>query len=230
MQTEPNPSAIVAQLMQAGRQLEQWADSHRSANVAEHEQGVLAIFRQIMGPALGAVLERALGLDQPVARRVRATCPGCGARRRPHQWRTRQPLSTCGPTAYQRPTFWCAPCQRSWVPADDVLQLRAHQVLSTGLQIWVAQTGADLPFRQAGERLEQLTGIGLGVETVRTHTHQLGGALAEHQRQAAQAVQQPQEAAEPVDAVADVPATHDPTRPSTNAVRAAPQLHCVCRV
>jgi len=98
MDAEPNPSAIVTQLMHAAHQLEHWADSRRSANLAEHEQGVLAIFRQIIGPALGAVLERAQGLDQPTARRVRATCPGCGKRRRPHQWRTRQPLSVCGPT------------------------------------------------------------------------------------------------------------------------------------
>jgi hypothetical protein len=30
---------------------------------------------------LGAVLERALGLDQPSAQRQRATCPECGNRR-----------------------------------------------------------------------------------------------------------------------------------------------------
>ncbi len=67
MDLEPVPSAIVARLLEAAKELEQWAVEHRQANLSEHEQGVLRIFRRIMGPALGAVLERALGLDHPAA-------------------------------------------------------------------------------------------------------------------------------------------------------------------
>jgi len=90
------------------------------------------------------------------------------------------------------------------VPADVVLELAPHQVLSAGLQAWVAETGAELPFRQAAERLERLTGIGLGVETVRTHTQQVGIALVERQQRAAASVLQTQEPAEAVDAAPDV--------------------------
>jgi hypothetical protein len=204
MEAELSPSAIVTQMLELAGTLERWADSHRTANLAEHEQGVLSMFRQVLGLVLGAVLERAQGLDQPTARRVRAACPGCGARRRAHQWRTRQPLSVCGPTPYERPTFWCAACQRSWVSADVVLELAPHQVLSAGLQAWVAETGAELPFRQAAERLERLTSIGLGVETVRTHTQQVGTALVERQQRAAAIVLQTQEPAEVVDAAPEV--------------------------
>ena len=141
MEAELSPSAIVIQMLELAGTLERWADSHRAANLAEHEQGVLSIFREVLGLALGAVLERTQGLDQPATRRVRAACPRCGVRRRPHQWRTRQPLSVCGPTPYQQPTFGCASCQRSWVPADAVLELAPHQVLSAGLQAWAAETG-----------------------------------------------------------------------------------------
>src|SRR6266702_5604304 len=170
MDREPVPSAIVTRLLEAAKEFEEWAVEHRQPNLTEHERGVLRICRRVMGPVLGAVLERALGLDQPSAQRQRATCPECGRRRRPHQWRQRQPVSVCGDTPFQRPYYWCPTCERGWIPADEVLGLGPHQILSAELQAWVAETGAELPFHQATERLERLAGIGLGVETVRTHT------------------------------------------------------------
>src|SRR6266571_3800615 len=141
MDREPVPSAIVTRLLEAAKELEQWAGEHRQANLTEHEQGVLQIFRRVMGPVLGAVLERALQLDHPAARRQRAACPGCGKHRRPHQWRTRQPVSVCGLTPFQRPYYWCPACAQGWAPADNVLGLDLHQILSAELQAWVAETG-----------------------------------------------------------------------------------------
>lgn len=188
MNPELVPSAIPTQLLEAAAVQERWADTHRTASLAEHEQGVLGIFRRTLGPVLGAVLERALRLDQPASGRQRAACPECGRRRRPHQWRTRRPLSVCGPTPFRWPYFWCGPWGRGWVPADSALGLEPRQRLSSELQAWVAETGAELPFRQAAARLERLAGIGLGAETVRSHTEQVGTALAEGQQAAAQVV------------------------------------------
>jgi hypothetical protein len=204
MELEPVPSAIVARLLEAAKELEEWAVEHRQATLAEHEQGVLRLVRHVMGPVLGAVLERALGLDHPAAQRQRSACPECGVRRRPHQWRKRQPVSVCGETPFQRPYYWYAACQRGWVPADEVLGLGPYQILSAELQAWVAATGAELPFQQAAEQLERLAGIELGIETVRTHTEQVGTALAERQRAAATAVAQTQEPAEPMDAAPEL--------------------------
>ena len=204
MDREPVPSAIVARLLEAAKELEEWAVEHRQATLAEHERGVLHIFRSVMGLTLGAVLEHALQLDHPAAQWQRAACPECGKRRRPHQWRERQPVSVCGATPFQRPYYWCPGCQRGWAPADEVLGLDAHQILSAELQAWVAETGAELPFQQAAERLERLAGIGLGVETVRTHTEQVGTALVERQRAAAAMVLEMHEAAEPVAAAPEL--------------------------
>ncbi len=87
MDREPVPSAIVTRLLQAAKELEQWAVEHRQASLAEHERGVLRIFRSVMGPTLGAVLERALQLDHPAGQRQRARTTGVrgvnGAGRRP---------------------------------------------------------------------------------------------------------------------------------------------------
>src|SRR2546427_12035976 len=159
MDREPVPSTIVARLRQAAKELEEWAVEHRQAPLAERERAVLRIFRAVMGPTLGAVLERALGLDHPAAERQHAACPECGKRRRPHQWRERQPVSVCGATPFQRPYYWCPECERGWAPADGVLGLRPHQILSAELQAWVAETGAELPFEQAAEQLERLARI-----------------------------------------------------------------------
>ena len=40
MDREPVPSAIVTQMLQSAKELEEWAVEHRQASLAEHEQGV----------------------------------------------------------------------------------------------------------------------------------------------------------------------------------------------
>ena len=50
MEREPIPSAIVARLLEAAKELEEWVVEHRQASLAEREQGVLRIFRRAMGP------------------------------------------------------------------------------------------------------------------------------------------------------------------------------------
>src|SRR5947208_11730748 len=103
MERQPVPSAMVTRRLEAAKELEEWAVEHRQATLAEHEKGVLRIFRRVMEPALGTVLERALALDHPAAQRQRAACPECGVRRRPHQWRNRPPVSVCGETPLPAP-------------------------------------------------------------------------------------------------------------------------------
>ena len=172
------PSPIVALLEQAGEQLERWARDHRRATLAEHEQGVLRIFRQLMGAALGAVLTRALALDQPSTARLRASCPDCGQRRKPHgRPRSRQVLSVCGPARIQRSYYYCEPCRRGWAPADATLELAPYQALSAGSQHWLTLVGGLEPFRPAAALLDELTGLGVGAETVRGHTETAGGLL-----------------------------------------------------
>jgi len=187
MSAAATPSGIVALLEQTGEHLERWARDHRRATLAEHEQGVLGIVRQLMGAVLGAVLTRALALDQPSTARLRASCPGCGQRRKPHgRPRARQVLSVCGAVRVQRSYYYCEACQRGWAPADVTLELAPYQALSAGSQHWLTLVGGLQPFRPAAAVLEELTGLGVGAETVRGHTEVAGGLL-EMCRQAATA-------------------------------------------
>lgn len=48
--TARSPQVELAPQLAAA--LERWARAHRRATLAEHEQGVLGLFRHLMGPAL----------------------------------------------------------------------------------------------------------------------------------------------------------------------------------
>lgn len=204
MSTDTLPSGIVPLCTALATELDAWARAHRSGTLAEHEQGVLTVIRRFLGRLLGAVLTDAQGLNHPATRRQRQPCPSCGTRCGPRQWRRRCPVTICGDTPYVRPTFRCRACRRSWVPADQLLDLAPFQALSTGLQAWVAETGAELPYRAAAVQLERLTGIGLGAETLRTHTERIGTGLAAQQTADAATVLRTQEAAEPLEMAPDL--------------------------
>lgn len=48
--TELLPSVIVTQAQRLADDREAWAQTHRTATLAEHGQGVLALYRRAMGP------------------------------------------------------------------------------------------------------------------------------------------------------------------------------------
>jgi hypothetical protein len=199
MSAEPIPSPIVPVVQQLAEALEGWARAHRGASLAEHERGVLELVRRALGPLLGATVGRALGLDHPAAVRVRAACPGCRRRQPAHGWRERRVLTACGPMPLRRPYFWCRRCRRGWVPADATLELGPGQALSAGAQAWLVLLGALLPFRRAAAVLEELTGLGVGAETVRAATEAVGDTLAAAQERAAARVERTREPAEPLE-------------------------------
>lgn len=194
--TIPDPIVAVAQELAVG--LWAWARAQRGATLAEHEQGVLALFRRLMGPALGATLSVALGLDHPATGRLREPCPRCGRRRKPHAWRKRDLLSVCGTVRLARPYYYCGPCQQGWSPADAALGLDPYAALSPGCQAWLARVGALAPFRQAAALLEDLAGLGIGAETVRTHAEAAGGLLDLCRQEAAAQVERTREPVGPV--------------------------------
>jgi hypothetical protein len=66
MNPGPDPSAIVARLLEAAKEFVECAVEHRQASLAEHERGVLGIFRRSMGPVLGRGTGTSAGAGSPV--------------------------------------------------------------------------------------------------------------------------------------------------------------------
>jgi hypothetical protein len=199
MAAEPVPPAIVAAVSGLGEALGNWSRSQRTASLDEHEQQVLGLLRQVAGTLLGAVLEEALGLGEPSLERVRSSCPGCGTRRRRQSWRRRELVTVCGVVTIRRPYYYCRPCQRGWCPSDATLSLAPYQEMSVRLRGWMVLLGVLEPSRRAAAVLEELTGLGVGAETIRSHTRAVGETLLAAQERAATQVERTQEPAEAVE-------------------------------
>jgi hypothetical protein len=168
----------------------------------QHEQQVLTLLRRVAPRLLQGVLGEALGLGEPSLERVRSACPGCGARRLRQSWRPREVLTVCGAVSYRRPYYYCRPCRRGWCPSDATLAVAPYQEVSVRLQAWVVLLGVLQPPRRAAAVLEELTGLGVGAETIRGHTQAVGDTLVSLQGRAAAQVEATQEPAEPVEAAA----------------------------
>jgi hypothetical protein len=198
---EALPAPIVACLDALGQALADWVPPHRDASLATHEDGVLAAVRAVLPALLGAVVQQSTTALAPAQQRQRERCPRCGTRREArHQWRPRTVRTTCGPLRYERPRYRCRPCGQEWSPADQTLGVGARARISTRLDDWLAEVGAERPFAPAAALLARLAGVQVSAETVRQHSEQRGAALEAAQQAAIQRVQATGEAAEAVDA------------------------------
>ena len=196
----PIPEEIVAALDGLGALLAGWCEEGRDQPLASHEASVLGLVRRVLPRLLEAVVEAATsGLDQRL-RRARQACPECGRRTQPWEAsRARQVVTQCGPVTLARPWYHCRACRRGWSVVETVLAVPSRAQTSVGLRRWGLELAASLPYREAAERLDSLTGIALGPETLRRLAAQVGTAIAEAEERAAAQVARTQEAAEPVD-------------------------------
>jgi hypothetical protein len=199
--SEALPASIVAGLDQLGQTLRQWAQTHRDAPLATHEQGVLEAVRAALPALLGAVVQESTTALAPAQRRWREPCPTCGTRREArHQWRPRRVHTQCGRLRYERPRYRCRPCRREWSPADETLGVAPRARISRGLDAWLAEVGAVTAFAPAARLLETLTGLRVSDETLRQHCERQGAALEAAQQAAIARVQATGEAATAVEA------------------------------
>jgi hypothetical protein len=82
---------------------------------------------------------------------------------------------------------------------ETVLGIPSRAQTSTGVREWGLELAASLPYREAAKRLDTLTGIALGPETLRRLAIEVGTTIADAEAQAAAQVARTQEPAEPVD-------------------------------
>lgn len=198
--TRPISEEIVAALDGLGALLAEWCEQGRDQPLASHEASVLGLVRRVLPRLLEAVVEAATsGLDRRL-RRQRQACPGCGKKVQPWESdRQRQVLTQCGPVTLERPWYHCRACRRGWSAVETVLDVPNRAQASAGVRQWGLELAASLPYREAAERLDSLTGIALGPETLRRLAIEVGTTIADAEGQAAVAVARTQEAAEPVD-------------------------------
>ena len=196
----PIPEEIVAALDELGALLADWCEQGRDQPLASHETQVLGRVRRVLPQVLEAVLEAATsGLDRRL-RRQRQACPGCGKQVQPWEpARPRQVLTQCGAVTLARPWYHCRACRQGWSVVETVLEVPCRAQTSAGVRQWGLELAASLPYREAAERLDSLTGIGLGPETLRRLAVAVGTEIADGEAQAARQVARTQEAAEPVD-------------------------------
>jgi hypothetical protein len=196
----PIPEEIVAALSGLGAVLAEWCEQGRDQPLATHEASVLGLVRRVLPRLLEAVIEAATsGLDRRL-RRQRQACPGCGKKVQPWEpARRRQVLTQCGPVSLARPWYHCRPCRQGWSVVETVLGVPNRTQASAGVRQWGLELAASLPYREAAQRLDSLTGIALGPETLRRLAVDVGTTLADGEAQAAVQVARTQDAAEPVD-------------------------------
>jgi hypothetical protein len=77
-----------------------------------------------------------------------------------------------------------------WSPPDQALGLAAYQQTSDGLACWEARLGAVTTFREAARLLEELAGVHVGSETLRTQAERVGTELEGQQRRTIAHVEQ----------------------------------------
>lgn len=187
------PEEIVLPLAQFGSALLEHARAHRDHSLAEHEEGVLAAWRAAAPALLEAVLRLATTGLETNARPLAARCPQCRQRRGVQSLRKRGVQTRLGPIGLKRWWHHCWHCGRGWSPPDQALGLRPHQQTSDGLARWEAALGAVTTFREAARLLDELAGLQVGSETLRTHAEDLGTELEGRHRQTMDYVDQAHE-------------------------------------
>jgi hypothetical protein len=125
------------------------------------------------------LLRELLGLVAGAAGPRTPACPGCGVRsaRPVKRHRPRTVQTRCGSVHIPRKLLTCRGCGASWRPLDGVLRLAPKQRTSLGVQRWEARLGGLTTFAEAATLLEELAGVGVGTETLRTHAEQIGTEL-----------------------------------------------------
>ena len=187
------PDEIVQPLRQLGSALVEHARAHRDHSLAEHEDGVLAAWHSVAPALLEAVLQLATTGLENNARPMVARCPRCQQRRGVQSQRQRGVQTRLGPIRLKRWWHHCWRCGHGWSPADQALELAPYQQTSTGLAHWQAALGAITTFREAARLLDELAGVQVGSETLRTHAEQVGTELEGRQRQTTEYVEQAHE-------------------------------------
>ena len=200
MDAENLPETIVAPLAACAHRLAAWARAHRDASLTDLERQVQTELRTVAPTLVAGMIAATQRSLDPGLQRDRSRCPECGTTAPTHSWRSRQVVTVCGPVRWSRPWAHCPTCRHGWSPTDRTLGLAPHQRLSGPLRAWLVRLGGATAFAEAADLLEDLTGLAVSPETVRTQTEAAGAALDQAQQADRATVERTRAPAGPVDA------------------------------
>jgi hypothetical protein len=193
------PAAILAQVTALGAALAAAGQQHRDAPLAALEVAVRQAVQAALPGLLTAVVHLATRDLDPGIAGVGRRCPRCDQPVRPQSSRPRTVQTTCGPLRFTRPWYPCARCHQGFSPVDATLALPPRARTSPTLEAWLVRLNVATTQREAAALLTELTGLVVGMDTIREHTTAVGEAVAALDRAAIARVQASGEAAEPVD-------------------------------
>lgn len=98
-----------------------------------------------------------------------------------------QVLTLLGLVVVKRPYYLCFSCHHGTAPLDQQLGICAGGI-SVGLANALALVGIQLPFEEAAQLLEQLTGVAVCPNTIRAATESLGEVVIREEQEAVAAV------------------------------------------
>lgn len=192
------PLALVARLTRLGAALVDQARQHQGAALPDLEAAVRAPLHAALPDLLGAVVHLATpDLDSAIAT-VHRRCPACGVVAPMHGQRPRTVQTTRGSLWLARPWYHCPACRHGFSPVDTTLGLAPRARIATALAAWLVRRGGSTTQREAAALLTELTGLAVGMDTIREHTTAVGTAVAEADTRAIQQVQQTGQSAAPV--------------------------------
>ena len=158
-----------------------WCAEHvRAGDLAELEQ-----MAQELSRAVGAaVMEEGLSelADRHSYQGSSQPC-GCGHQARFVEYRKREVGTLFGPVAVRRAYYHCRHCHRGQAPWDRAQGLSSY-LWSPAVKLLVVQAAGRMPYGEAVEMLEQMTGLRIEESGAERIVAELGGRLRAEQAEA----------------------------------------------
>jgi uncharacterized protein UPF0236 len=196
---QPLPAAILAQVTSLGAALAAAAHQQPDAPLTDLEAAVRQAVQAALPGLLAAVVHLATRDLDPRIAAVWRRCPRCDQRVRPQSSRPRTVQTTCGSLTFTRSWYHCDACHHGFSPVDATLALAPRARVSAALRAWLVRLNVTTTQREAAALLTDLTGLVVGMDTIREHTTTAGEAVAAAERAAMVQVQACGEAVDPVE-------------------------------
>lgn len=135
---------------------------------------MLAQRQDLLGPILSSILQRLVRCFGDISQ---MPCPHCDQTLYRKRMAARTVQTLHGPVQFERPYFHCADCQQGFSPFDEALEM-AREVHQYDVQERLTRLAASMPYEEAVEHYESLTGQKVGTHLAHDTVTRIEQALA----------------------------------------------------